>query len=52
MESYQKQNGEARSSERFALQCTIVLASGIQVGEGQVLNMSGRGCLVESSVEK
>jgi hypothetical protein len=50
MESHQKQNGEARSSERFALECTIVLASGIQVGEGQVLNMSGRGCLVESSV--
>ena len=50
MDSHQKQIGEARSSERIALHCSIVLASGIQVGEGQVLNMSGRGCLVESSV--
>ena len=50
MGSSQKQIGEARSSERIALQCSIVLASGIQVGEGQVLNMSGHGCLVESSV--
>ena len=46
----QKQIGEARSSERIALQCSIVLASGMQVGEGTILNMSGRGCLVESSV--
>lgn len=50
MDSHQKQIGETRSSERIALQCSIVLASGIQVGEGQVLNMSERGCLVESSV--
>jgi hypothetical protein len=50
MKSHQKQIGESRSSERIALQCSIVLASGIQVGEGQVLNMSDRGCLVESSV--
>jgi len=50
MKSHQKQIGESRSSERIPLQCSIVLASGIQVGEGQVLNMSDRGCLVESSV--
>jgi PilZ domain-containing protein len=50
MKSHQKQGGESRSSERIPLQCSIVLASGIQVGEGQVLNMSDRGCLVESSV--
>ena len=50
MKSHQKQSGESRSSERIPLQCSIVLASGIQVGEGQVLNMSDRGCLVESSV--
>jgi PilZ domain len=46
----QKQIEEARSSERIALQCSIVLASGMQVGEGTILNLSGRGCLVESSV--
>ena len=50
MKSHQKQIGESRASERIPLQCSIVLASGIQVGEGQVLNMSDRGCLVESSV--
>lgn len=50
MESRQKQIGESRSSERIALLCSIVLASGIQVGEGQVHNMSEHGCLVESSV--
>ncbi len=32
----QKQIGEARSSERIALQCSIVLASGMQVGEGTI----------------
>ena len=50
MDSRLKQIGEARSSERIVLQCSIVLASGMHVGEGQVLNMSGHGCLVESSV--
>jgi len=50
MKSHQIRIGESRSSERIPLQCSIVLASGTQVGEGQVLNMSGRGCLVESSV--
>ena len=42
--------GDSRCSERFAFQCSIVLASGMQVGEGQTLNMSDRGCLVESSL--
>ena len=50
MKSHQIRIGESRSSERIPLQCSIVLASGIQVGEGQVLNMSEHGCLVESSV--
>ena len=50
MDSHQKQIGKARSNERIVLQCSIVLASGKQVGEGQVHNMSGGGCLVESSV--
>jgi len=50
MVSHQKKIGESRSSERFAFQCAIVLASGLQVGEGQTLNMSERGCLVESSL--
>ena len=50
MKSHQIRIGESRSSERIPLQCAIVLASGKQVGEGQVLNMSDRGCLVESSV--
>lgn len=50
MDCHQEPIVKARSSERIALQCSIVLASGIQVGEGQVLNMSDRGCLVESSV--
>ena len=50
MKSHQKQGGESRSRERIPIQCSIVLASGIQVGEGQVLNMSDHGCLVESSV--
>jgi hypothetical protein len=50
MDSRQKQIGEARSSERIGLHCSVVLASGMHVDEGQVLNMSGHGCLVESSV--
>jgi hypothetical protein len=50
MKPHRKLIGESRASERVPIQCSIVLASGIQVGEGQVLNMSDRGCLVESSV--
>jgi c-di-GMP-binding flagellar brake protein YcgR len=36
---------EKRSRDRIALQCAIILANGTQVGQGQVLNMSERGCL-------
>jgi len=45
-----KKIGDSRASERFAFQCSIVLASGMQVGEGRTLNMSECGCLVESSL--
>lgn len=48
MVSHQKQVAEARSSERIPLQCFIVFASGSQVDEGRVLNLSEHGCLVES----
>ena len=50
MASRKKKIGDSRSSERFALQCTIILASGMQVGEGQTLNMSEGGCLAQSSL--
>ncbi len=39
---------ETRSSERLPLQCSIIVATGIQTGEGRVLNLSKYGCLVES----
>ena len=39
---------EARSGERLALQCSILVATGVQTGEGRVLNLSKHGCLVES----
>lgn len=39
---------EGRSSARIALQCSIIVANGVQTGEGQVLNLSKDGCLVES----
>jgi hypothetical protein len=42
--------GDSRCSERFAFQCSIVFASGMRVGEGQTLNMSERGCLVECTL--
>ncbi|MBU6480108.1 MAG: PilZ domain-containing protein [Nitrospirae bacterium] len=50
MDSHQEPVRNARSSERIVLHCSIVLASGIQVGEGRVLDMSRSGCLMESSV--
>jgi PilZ domain-containing protein len=50
MDSHQEPIKKARSGERIAIQCSIVLANGIQVGDGRVLDMSGHGCLVESSV--
>jgi len=39
---------ETRSSERLTLQCSIIVATGVQTGEGRVLNLSKYGCLVES----
>jgi len=39
---------ESRSSARLALQCSIIVANGIQTGEGQVLNLSKHGCLIKS----
>jgi hypothetical protein len=39
---------EARLSARLALQCSIIVANGVQTGEGRVLNLSKHGCLVES----
>jgi len=50
MVSRKKKIGDSRASERFALQCSIVLARGMRVGEGQTLNMSEYGCLMESSL--
>src|SRR5215831_9822080 len=39
---------ETRSSERLVLQCSIIVATGVQTGEGRVLNLSKHGCLVQS----
>lgn len=50
MDCHQEPIVEARSSERIALQCSIVIANGIQVGEGRVLDVSVHGCLVEGPV--
>jgi PilZ domain len=50
MVSRQKKIGDSWASERFAFQCFIILASGMQVGEGRTLNMSECGCLAESSL--
>jgi len=41
---------ESRSNARIALQCSVILANGVQTSEGQVLNVSENGCLVEASV--
>src|ERR1043166_3796346 len=41
---------EARSSERVALQCSIIIANGVQTADGQVLNVSKYGCLVEAAI--
>ena len=40
----------ARSGKRLPIQCTLVIANGVQVGEGWVFDLSMRGCLVEGSV--
>ena len=41
---------ECRSSKRVALQCSIIVATGVQTGEGRVLNVSNSGCLVEAPI--
>ena len=50
MVSRQIKIGDSRASERFGFQCSVVFASGMQVGEGWTLDMSECGCLVESSL--
>ena len=40
----------ARFGERLPIQCSLVIANGVQVGEGWVIDLSMRGCLVEGSV--
>jgi hypothetical protein len=40
----------ARLGERVPIQCCLVLANGVQVGEGRVFDLSMRGCLVEGAV--
>ena len=40
----------ARIGERLPIQCTLVVANGVQVGEGWVIDLSMRGCLVEGAV--
>ena len=50
MDCHQEPIVQARSKERIALQCSMVIANGIQVGEGWVLDVSVRGCLVEGPV--
>ena len=41
---------ECRSSVRIALPCSIIVATGVQTGEGRVLNLSTSGCLVEAPI--
>ena len=50
MDCHQEPIVQARSKERIALQCSMVIANGLQVGEGWVLDVSVRGCLVEGPV--
>ena len=40
----------ARFGERLPIQCSLVIANGVQVGEGRVFDLSMRGCLVEGAV--
>ena len=50
MDCQQEPIVKPRAGERIGLQCSIVIANGIQVGEGRVFDVSMRGCLVEGSV--
>ena len=40
----------ARFGKRLPVQCSLVIANGVQVGEGWVFDVSMRGCLVEGAV--
>ena len=40
----------ARLGERLPIQCSLVIANGVQLGEGWVIDLSMRGCLVEGPV--
>lgn len=51
MDSQPKPNNEkARCGKRIPIQCSLVIANGVEVGEGWVFDLSMRGCLVEGSV--
>ena len=51
MDRQPQPNGkQARFGERVPIQCSLVLANGVQVGEGRVFDLSMRGCLVEGPV--
>jgi hypothetical protein len=50
MVTYGENVKEARSSERLTLQCSLIIANGIETGEGQILNLSKNGCLLESPI--
>ena len=41
---------ECRSAKRVTLQCAMIVANGVQTGEGRVLNVSKNGCLVEAPI--
>ena len=40
----------ARFGKRLSIRCSLVVAKGVQVGEGWVFDLSMRGCLVDGSV--
>ncbi|MDZ4734261.1 MAG: PilZ domain-containing protein [Nitrospirota bacterium] len=42
---YQEHVSGKRSQERIALECSLTLANGKQVGEARILNLSKGGCL-------
>ena len=41
---------DVRSSERTALQGSIIIAKGVQAVDGRILNVSVSGCLVDAPV--
>lgn len=40
-----------RYSERIAVQCRVIFTMGSMVGEGQVLDLTNPGCLIESTAD-